>query len=224
MEFLFNGILSSNTNKMENQNDMKISIPKPCHESWNEMTPNEKGAFCGKCAKTVIDFTKKTSGEIRDILVGQTGKKTCGRFTSDQLNDPVKMIDLYIPLNLLPKKLSFNKSFAFALFIVFGTTLFSCSTQKGEVVGKIVPVIDTTSKIKKGEIIETRLMGDTTSNAIGNSENITGNVTNRINCVPVKGDVDIEQTLGEIAAPADTMKITDEEEIKKGKIKIEPEK
>ena len=35
---------------------MEISIQKPCHENWDSFTPNEQGAFCGKCVKTVIDF------------------------------------------------------------------------------------------------------------------------------------------------------------------------
>jgi hypothetical protein len=208
---------------MENQNEIKISIPKPCHEDWNAMTPNEKGAFCGKCAKTVVDFTKKTADEIKDFLVEQSGKKICGRFMSNQLDDAERKIDLYIPLNLLPKKLSFHRSFAFALFIVFGTTLFICSTQKGEVVGKIEPIIDTTTIIQKGEIEETRLTGDTVYNVTGAQQTITGSKKIETECVPLKGDVAIELKIGEIAAPIDTLKGKNDTlirgEIKTGKIK-----
>lgn len=32
---------------------MKISIPKPCNENWNEMTPDQQGAFCKVCSKVV---------------------------------------------------------------------------------------------------------------------------------------------------------------------------
>ena len=123
---------------METKNEISISIPKPCHEDWNKMAPNEQGSFCMKCAKTVVDFTKKTTEEIKDFLTEQSGKKICGRFMNEQLDsEPKKIIDLNIPLNLLPRRLSFSKAFAFALFIAFGTTLFSCRTQQGEVIGKI---------------------------------------------------------------------------------------
>jgi hypothetical protein len=209
---------------MENQNDIQISIPKPCHEDWNKMTPNEKGAFCGKCAKTVVDFTKKTTEEIKDFLIAQSGKKICGRFMSEQLHDTTKKIDLYIPLNLLPRKLSFNRAFAFALFIVFGTSLFSCSTQQGEVVGKIAPVIDTTEMTITGDVKETRLTGDTIYNVI-ETQTVTGGVGIEKVCEPLKGDVEIEHMQGEISSPIDTASTPKDtllkEEIKKGKIKIE---
>lgn len=43
---------------------MKISIPQPCHENWNEMLPEEKGRFCLSCQKCVCDFTKMSDSEI----------------------------------------------------------------------------------------------------------------------------------------------------------------
>lgn len=33
-----------------------FQIPEPCSEDWNEMTPTEKGAFCNKCSKEVLDL------------------------------------------------------------------------------------------------------------------------------------------------------------------------
>ncbi|MCE3279741.1 MAG: hypothetical protein K0S44_1932 [Bacteroidetes bacterium] len=196
---------------MEDQTNLKISIPKPCHENWNKMTPNEKGAFCGKCAKTVIDFTKKSTEEIKNYFLSSTGTKTCGRFLNDQLSDPKDKISLNIPLHLLPRKLSFNKAFVFAVFIVFGTTLFSCSTQKGEIIGKIESHI-TDTVIEIDGLIESRIVGDT----IVDNE--------KIKCMnQIKGDVAIEQVLGEVIMPLDTMKRNDSinEDFKTGKIKIQ---
>jgi|GEM_PF-1358437 len=65
---------------------MKISIPTPCHEKWEEMTPNERGRFCANCQKTVIDFTGWTEKELAELFTNN-GKNACGRFRSSQLNN-----------------------------------------------------------------------------------------------------------------------------------------
>lgn len=41
-----------------------ITIPKPCHQNWDKMTPNEQGRFCNSCAKTVVDATHLTNDAI----------------------------------------------------------------------------------------------------------------------------------------------------------------
>lgn len=61
---------------------LHISIPKPCSENWDSMSPNEKGRFCAVCSKTVVDFTEKTPAEIVAILQNQYAKM-CGRFRPD---------------------------------------------------------------------------------------------------------------------------------------------
>lgn len=64
---------------------MKISIPQPCHENWQEMTPNEQGRSCASCQKTVVDFTTWPDEAIFNFFMLNQAK-TCGRFTSTQLN------------------------------------------------------------------------------------------------------------------------------------------
>ena len=73
-----------------NNTSFSIVIPKPCHEDWNKMTPDQKGAFCGSCQKSVYDFTGKSDEEVIAILEGNKDKKICGRFDSKQLERPIE--------------------------------------------------------------------------------------------------------------------------------------
>jgi hypothetical protein len=65
----------------------KPHISKPCHESWDEMTPQSGGRHCKECDKTVKDFTSLTNDEISTYLTEHAGEKICGRFSDDQLRD-----------------------------------------------------------------------------------------------------------------------------------------
>lgn len=105
----------------------KITIPKPCHKSWNKMTPIEKGKFCDFCSKTVVDFTKKSAKEIQEYLVENKKEKICGHFYKKQLDT----ITIEIPQITFKQQLSFQKLFILVLFFVMGTTLFSCKYEDG---------------------------------------------------------------------------------------------
>lgn len=61
-----------------------ITVPEPCHENWDQMTPTEKGKFCGVCTKEVIDFSKSSDEEL--IKKIGKGEDLCGRFNASQLN------------------------------------------------------------------------------------------------------------------------------------------
>lgn len=63
---------------------MKIYIPKPCHEDWNQMTTSEKGRFCSSCQTQVINFTEMPVEEIKHFLEQET-TSICGRFSSHQI-------------------------------------------------------------------------------------------------------------------------------------------
>jgi len=64
---------------------MKLTIPKPCHENWEQMNPDEKGKFCSVCSKSVYDFTGFSDEEICNFNF-DFDQKVCGRFREDQLN------------------------------------------------------------------------------------------------------------------------------------------
>lgn len=107
---------------------LKITIPKPCHENWNAMSPKEKGRFCGSCSKTVVDFTKKSPSEIKEYLVEHKSERVCGHFYKKQLDSIV----IEIPQISFHQQLSFQKTFVLALFFVMGTSLFSCQYKDGQ--------------------------------------------------------------------------------------------
>jgi hypothetical protein len=107
-----------------------ISIPKPCHENWNEMTPKAQGRLCDKCCKVVIDFTNKTTNQIADFISANSANKVCGRFRNDQIVVPV-------PLTVQPRRIPRIKLFVAALYFVFGGMLFSSCHKKTEVMGKM---------------------------------------------------------------------------------------
>ncbi|MCR5888002.1 carboxypeptidase-like regulatory domain-containing protein [Hymenobacter sp. J193] len=65
-----------------------INVPKPCGESWSDMTPATQGSHCAACNKVVVDFTRMTDAELLAFLHRQPATG-CGRFTSQQLNRPL---------------------------------------------------------------------------------------------------------------------------------------
>jgi hypothetical protein len=129
---------------------IKISIPEPCHEDWNKMIPNEKGRYCSACAKGVVDFTSKSKEEIQAYFIQNQGKKVCGRLSNEQLN----RFDVHIPAAVLREQRSFHKAFLLALFVVMGTSLFSCKNHSNEQLGDVVVVEDSSiPKKTMGKII-----------------------------------------------------------------------
>jgi hypothetical protein len=104
-----------------------LSIPKPCHENWSEMSPREHGAFCQACSKTVIDFTSMSDEEVRNYFLKRSGQKTCGRLRNDQLVNP----DNLLP-RLLDASIPFWKKFLAIVFILFGGFLASCGNNSRE--------------------------------------------------------------------------------------------
>lgn len=117
--------------QFRNQNTAAMKtfgIQTPCTEDWNGMTPSEKGAFCQKCAKHVLDFSTKSVHEIKSTLLELSDQSLCVRMTTsqeDQLNAEFKAWLSY-------KKSNPQHLFITALLIVFGLSLFSCEDEKDQ--------------------------------------------------------------------------------------------
>lgn len=129
----------------------KITIPEPCHENWDKMTPKDNGRFCMNCSKTVVDFTSMMPDEIRHYFLQNQNEKICGRFRKSQLNT----ITIQIPSRVLYTQTQYYKMFLLALFIAMGTTLFSCQDKNGNKqkidTVEVVPDTSTTEPIAVGK-------------------------------------------------------------------------
>ena len=155
----------------------KITVPKPCHENWNAMTPEESGKFCSTCSKSVVDFTNMESTEVQEYFIQNKEQKICGRFKNEQLDSVI----IQIPQNILFSQLNVHKMFMLALLISMGTSLLSCQNSNGkkqkidgvEVIDaaenhttmgisvrpiEIADSVNTTSKIQK-KLKETKIKG-----------------------------------------------------------------
>jgi hypothetical protein len=108
------------TNETSLMKKINLSIPKPCHENWNAMTPSEKGKFCGSCQKTVIDFTEMSDRQIAEFFK-KPPSSVCGRVYNDQLHR-----DIVIPRKRMPW-LKYFFQFTWPAFLIL---LKSCGSKE----------------------------------------------------------------------------------------------
>lgn len=106
-----------------------IQIKDPCSEDWSKMSETERGRFCQKCSKNVIDFTSSSDQQILKTIKNGNDQ-VCGRFRNDQLNNTIT----YQPIK--------NKSYKFramiSMFLLgFSTNILKTQTNKTEQVQTI---------------------------------------------------------------------------------------
>lgn len=117
---------------------LNIRIPEPCHEDWNQMQPEEQGRHCLSCSKTVVDFTGWEASAIKAYLKANAGKKVCGRFYANQLDEPHTAQEVtpdFLVQQIHQSHLSAVKKIAAIIIVVFGLTASSCNDN---VQGKVV--------------------------------------------------------------------------------------
>lgn len=107
----------------------QISIPEPCNQQWEDMTPQTKGRFCHQCTKTIIDFSQKTDREIALELKVSDGQ-ICGRFSNDQLNRDI----------ILATALKNNSQWKATGLLLSSMLMMSACKEEDKVMGYIVPV------------------------------------------------------------------------------------
>ena len=110
---------------------MNIQINDPCHENWQDMTPNQQGAFCKVCHKDVVDFSKQSIGQIKSFFSQKAEGKICGRFEKKQL--------VYLSLDDFFESFKywvFSKKFAIIFFFTFGFLSLNAQSDK-HLTGKV---------------------------------------------------------------------------------------
>ncbi|MFI1773577.1 carboxypeptidase-like regulatory domain-containing protein [Thalassobellus citreus] len=133
-----------------------IDIPKPCHEDWNTMTPEEKGRHCAVCKKTVYDFTSKTDEQI--VQTFTKNGNVCGRFKNTQLKR-----DLVFSRKEKNNYLSYVASGLFAFLGISSQESFAQEkpqtvlvdkTHNNEIQGKIKSTPKVENNLIKGVILD----------------------------------------------------------------------
>jgi hypothetical protein len=103
-----------------------ITVPKPCNENWDSMMPRNQGRFCSSCQLVVTDFTKMDDQEIIHYFRTHQHEKICGHFRNEQLT---RMKITITPAQLQNSNWSIIQQIRIAIFLVFASTLFSCSSS-----------------------------------------------------------------------------------------------
>ncbi|BEV03553.1 hypothetical protein [Chryseobacterium gambrini] len=121
---------------------MKITIPKPCHENWATMTPEDKGRFCAVCSKTVRDFTNASDEEIINVF-SSTSENICGNFNESQLDRDLQ----YSYLNSLLTKFAVGFVFTTAGFVALNAQKKMVNDSvKAEMIDEVILTGFTTKK------------------------------------------------------------------------------
>jgi hypothetical protein len=76
---------------------IQLTVPKPCHENWENMNPVEKGRFCNSCEKQVVDFSDMSDRQIAEFFKKPSIGSVCGRFMSDQLDREIVIPKKRVP-------------------------------------------------------------------------------------------------------------------------------
>ncbi len=124
---------------MKRLQSIQLSIPNPCSQNWDEMTPSGNDRHCAHCSTTVIDFTTCTDAELYQFFA-KGNDHVCGRYLSTQLDRPIR-----IPLQ--PHSRLYRMIVAMGLTLIFGAAVDvkaqdQPTVLKGGIKGHIVAARD----------------------------------------------------------------------------------
>jgi hypothetical protein len=155
------------------------------------MMPQNQGRFCTSCQLVVTDFTKMDDQEIINYFRTHQKEKICGHFRSDQLT---RMKITITPAQLQNHNWSIIQQIRIAIFLVFASSLFSCSSTDPK---KQTPEILIQQSDSLQEIKDTNNASEsgTIGKIIAPSEVKSKNISRKraIETDEIKGEVEVEQ-------------------------------
>ena len=167
-----------------------ITVPNPCNENWDSMKPLNQGRFCTSCQLLVTDFTKMDDKEIIHYFRTHQNEKICGHFRNEQLK---RMKITITPAQLQNHNWSIIQQIRIAIFLVFASSLFSCSSSDPN---KQTPEILIQQSDSLQEIKDTNNASEsnTTGKIIAPSEVKSKNISQKssIETDEIKGEVEVE--------------------------------
>ena len=170
-----------------------ITVPNPCNENWDSMKPLNQGRFCTSCQLLVTDFTKMDDKEIIHYFRTHQNEKICGHFRNEQLT---RMKITITPAQLQNHNWSIIQQIRIAIFLVFASSLFSCSSSDPN---KQTPEILIQQSDSLQEIKDTNNASEssTTGKIIAPSEVKTKNIShkNSIETNEIKGEVEMNNEI-----------------------------
>lgn len=117
---------------------IQLTIPTPCYESWDKMTPKDQGRHCTSCAKVVVDFSAMSDAQMIQYFENLKTENVCGRVYTNQLNRTIAAETVAQP----------RKQFAWYWQIAAAFSIFFFKSQAVKAQGKIA-LADTSKKIKE---------------------------------------------------------------------------
>jgi hypothetical protein len=67
---------------------IQFVISEPCHEKWETMKTADKGKFCSKCAKTILDLNNYNSINLYKMIQNNPGS-ICGKINASKLDKEI---------------------------------------------------------------------------------------------------------------------------------------
>lgn len=109
---------------MRKRTPIKLQLPEPCAENWDEMSPDDQGKHCQKCSTMVTDFTNMTDSEIINYLSKGKGS-VCGLFKNSQMN---RQLEQAVPIQRFSQR--FFPCSAFGCFGIINPSQHSRSRPR----------------------------------------------------------------------------------------------
>jgi len=112
-----------------------IRIPRPCHENWDNMLPEEQGRHCRACNSLVMDFSGWSNEQILDYIASRSGAPVCGRMDACQVRQPVPSYTAWAK-HIGSSGMSFMHKVAAVIALCFGLLLSNESAAQ-QMPGKV---------------------------------------------------------------------------------------